>query len=200
MSLPLRRGSRLFGKLETFMADITLAEMNGRVWLVGGEPFLDDLLANTLPAHISIEIVPCESQGEVHALWVRHSGEPATPGMPWVIHPGIVDRIRRAVPENAVFFAQWSALLDEDALAAIRSAARWAGEHSDAPVILTEFLDPNGPTPVAELSRLRALLIEEKLVEFGVERARIGRARRDVGEMPGMPQESQRVDIVVQVD
>jgi hypothetical protein len=180
------------------MADITLAELNGCAWLVGGEPFLDDLLANTLPAHISIEIVPCESQEEVHALWVRHNGEPTTPGMPWAIHPKILERIQRVVPESAVFFAQWSALLDEDALAAIRSAARRAADHQDAPVVLTEFLDPAGPTPIAELSRLRALVIEEKLVELGVERARIGRARRDVAEMPSMPQESQRVDIVVQ--
>ncbi len=42
------------------MADITLAEYNGRVWLVGGEVYIDDLLANTLTPNVSIELVRCE--------------------------------------------------------------------------------------------------------------------------------------------
>ena len=60
------------------MADITLAEFNGRVWLVGGEVHIDDLLANTLPPDVSIEMVRCESQSEVHSLWVQNCGEPAS--------------------------------------------------------------------------------------------------------------------------
>ena len=64
------------------MADITLAELNGRVWLVGGEPYIDDLLANTLAPEISIELVPCESKSEVHALWVQHCGQPDDTGRP----------------------------------------------------------------------------------------------------------------------
>lgn len=179
------------------MADITLAEFNGRVWLVGGENYIDDLLANTLPAHVSIEIVQCASQPELHKLWVQHCGEPTAQGMPWLIHPNIAARIRRSSPDYAVFFAQWSALLDQDALAVIREAANWAAENQAAPVLLAEYLDPDGPQAMADLARLRAQLIEDKLVEFGVDRARIGRLRRNVADVAGMSQESQRVDIVV---
>ena len=56
------------------MADITLAEFHGRVWLVGGEPYIDDLLANTLAADVSIEIIPCEQKSQVNALWEQHCG------------------------------------------------------------------------------------------------------------------------------
>lgn len=179
------------------MADITLAEFNGRVWLVGGEDYIDDLLANTLAANVSIEMVRCESQSDLRALWVQHCGEPETGGQPWMIHPNIAARIRRSSPDYAVFFAQWSALLDADALAVIREAANWAAANPAAPVQLAEFLDPAGPQAMADLSRLRAQLIEDKLIELGVERARVGRLRRDVAEVPGMTQESQRIDIVV---
>jgi hypothetical protein len=179
------------------MADITLAEYNGRVWLVSGEVHIDDLLANTLTPNVSIELVRCESQSDVHDLWVQNCGEPTTGGMPWLIHPNIADRIRRSSPDYAVFFAQWSAMLDPDALAVIQAAAVWSLEHPETPVILAEYLDPDGPQAMADLSRLRAQLIEDKLAESGVERAKMSRVRRNVSEIPGMAQESQRVDIVV---
>ncbi len=182
------------------MADITLAEFNGSVWLVGGENFFDDLLANTLPADISIELVQCESQTDVDDLWTQHCGMHNEGRMPWVINPQIVQRIRGRSPDYAVFFAQWSAFLDQDALAVVRAAASWAAENAAMPVRLAEYLDPAGPQAMADLSRLRAQLIEDKLVEAGVERARIGRLRRDIAEIVGMPQESQRIDIVVRAD
>lgn len=183
------------------MADITLAEFNGRVWLVGGEGYLQDLLANTLAKEVSIELVQCERQSDVHELWVQNCGEPeaGTDGMPWQIHPNIVARIRRRSPDYAVYFAQWSALLDPEALTVINAAALWARENPAVPVMLAEYVDPAGPPAIADLSRLRAQLIEEKLVESGIVRDRITRAQRPVAEVPGMAQESQRVDIVVQV-
>jgi hypothetical protein len=184
------------------MADITLAEFNGRVWLVSGEKHLQDLLANTLPQDISIELVQCEHSSEVHDLWVQNCGEPAprTDGMPWQIHPNIVERIRRRSPDYAVFFTQWSAMLDQDALIVIAAAASRAREHLDAPVVLAEYLDPEGPQSIVDLSRLRAQLIEERLAERGVERGRIERIRRQVSDIPGMSQESQRVDIIVRAE
>jgi outer membrane protein OmpA-like peptidoglycan-associated protein len=183
------------------MADITLAELNGRVWLVGGEGYLQDLLANTLGNDVSIELVQCERQSEVRELWVQNCGEPAdgTDGMPWQIHPNIVARIRRRSPDYAVYFAQWSVLLDAEALAVINAAALWARENSEVPVTLAEYLDPSGPSAIADLSRLRAQLIEDKLAESGIARERIVRERRDVADVPGMAQESQRVDIIVRV-
>jgi hypothetical protein len=179
------------------MADITLAEFNGRVWLVGGEVHIDDLLANTLTPDVSIEMVRCESQSGVRDLWVQHCGEPTTGSMPWIIHPNIAERIRRSSPDYAVYFAQWSAMLDPDALAVIRAAADWCIQHPEVPVVLAEYLDPDGPQAMVDLSRLRAQLIEDKLAESGIERGQMSRLRRTVGEVPGMAQESQRVDIIV---
>jgi hypothetical protein len=181
------------------MADITLAEFNGRVWLVSGEGHLQDLLANTLSPDISIELVQCEHSSAVHQMWVQNCGEPPprTDGMPWQIHPNIVERIRRRSPDYAVFFSQWSAMLDQDALIVINAAAARANENPDMPVVLAEYLDPEGPQSIVDLSRLRAQLIEDRLAESGVTRQRIERIRRSVGDVPGMSQESQRVDIVV---
>jgi outer membrane protein OmpA-like peptidoglycan-associated protein len=179
------------------MADITLAEFNGRVWLVSGEAHLNDLLANTLAKEVSVELVACEHKTDVHDLWVQHCGKKDFVGEPWMIHPAIVARIRRSAPEYAVFFGQWSAMLDAAALAVIASAAAWAMENPEAPVQVTEYLDPQGPQAMADLARLRAGLIEDKLAEGGVTRTRIERVRRAVDEVPGMTQESQRVDIVV---
>jgi hypothetical protein len=181
------------------MADITLAEFHGRVWLVGGEPLIDDLLANTLPKDVSIELVPCETKAHVHALWVQHCGEPSGGAEPWMIHPAIVARIRRNSATNSVFFAEWSAKLDQDAHTVIASVAAWAQENPQAPLKLVEFLDPEGPAAIVDLSRLRAQLVEDRLVESGVDRARIGRMRRPIGDVAGMAQESQRIDIAVQV-
>lgn len=179
------------------MADITLAEAGGAVWLVGGEPFIDDLLANTLAADVSIEFIACEHKREVHALWVQHCGPQPTGGDPWLIHPAIVARIRRTQPGYSVFFAEWSARIDSAAEAVIASAAAWAAENPQSELALTEFLDPDGPAEIADLSRLRAQLIEAALVRRGIAAARIGRDRRGVGDVAGMAQESQRIDIVV---
>jgi len=183
------------------MADITLAECEGNIWVVGGEQHIDDLLANTLPRHVTIEFLPCDSKSDVLALWVQNCG-PLPEGIvgdPWVIHPGIVERIRRASPDYAVFFGQWSALLDDDALSVIHSAAASAVEHPEAPLFLAEYLDPAGPPAIADLQRLRMNLIEERLVGQGVERTRLQRLTRSVADVPGMGQESQRVEIIVRI-
>jgi hypothetical protein len=212
------------------MADILLAECGDGVWLVGGEAHLDDLLANTLPPDVGIGLVACERPADVRALWERHGGD-AAGGMPWLVHPAIVARVKRTLqdaapktvtprtvtpgtvtpgtvtPETVVRFSPWSALLDEAALAAIAmAAARMTNEviggvtngiTGGAGITLVEYLDPAGPPAIAALSGLRLQLIEDQLAGHGVPRDRIGRDRRDVGEMPGLGQESQRVDILV---
>jgi hypothetical protein len=180
------------------MADILLAECGDGVWLVGGEAHLDDLLANTLPPEVSIELVACDRPADVRALWEQHGGDPAG-GMPWLVHPAIVARVkgtlRGASPDHAVRFSPWSALLDDDAQAVIAAAA--AQVTGEATVTLVEYLDPAGPPAIAALSGLRLQLIADQLAGLGVPRERIGRDRRAVGEVPGMAQESQRVDILV---
>jgi len=180
------------------MADITLAEYNGQAWLVGGEAHLQDLLANTLPAEISTELVQCERLEDVRSLWAQLCGPQPLNTMPWQIHPAVVARVRRTSPDFAVYFAQWSAMLDNDALGVINAAALQANQNPGAPVIVAEYLDPEGPQAIADLSRLRAQLIEDKLAGSGVDRGRITREKRKVSAVPGMAQESQRVDIVVQ--
>jgi outer membrane protein OmpA-like peptidoglycan-associated protein len=182
------------------MADITLAEFNGNAWLVGGETYLDDLLANTLSQDVSIELVACERKSDVMDLWVQHCGKPDFIGDPWIIHPGIVARIRRRSPDYPVFFTQWSAMLDGDALTVIASALAWANDNPAAPVLLAEYLDPAGPKAVADLSRLRAQLVEDRLTEGGLDPARITRETRALSDAQATGQESQRVDIVIRVE
>jgi hypothetical protein len=183
------------------MADITLAECDGNTWVVGGEQHIDDLLANTLPRHVTIELLACDSKSDVIALWIQNCGPPPDGiiGDPWVIHPGIVNRIRRASPDYAVFFGQWSAMLDDDALSVIHGAALSAVQHPDASLFLAEYLDPAGPPAIADLQRLRMNLIEDRLVGQGVERSRLQRITRAVADVPGMGQESQRVEIIVRI-
>jgi hypothetical protein len=181
------------------MADITLAEYNGRVWLVGGEPFIDDLLANTLAPEISIELVPCEHKSEVKRLWVQHCGPQEGFGDPWLIHPAIVDRIRRTTTEYSVFFAEWSAAIDADGHTVIASVGAWWHNNQTMMIDLVEFLDPAGPKSIVDLSRLRAQLVEEALVKAGVPAGQIGRATRLPGAVAGLAQESQRIEIVLRV-
>ena len=182
------------------MADILLAEFEGRVWLVSGEVHLDDLLANTLSPDVSVELVACESVAAVRDQWARHGGDPSA-GMPWLVHPNVVARVmgvtRGASPDHAVMFGPWSVLLDQAALAVIEAAAAQANRQPEATITLAEYLDPAGPQAIADLSRLRAQLIEDQLAANGVPRERISRVRRAVGEVPGMAQESQRVDILL---
>jgi hypothetical protein len=182
------------------MVDITIAEFNGSAWLVGGEAHIDDLLANTLAEDITIEFVPCDSIAAVRSLWIQNCGvreEPGTASQPWMIHPAIANRTRRLLPDHAIFFAQWSVLLDQDALAVIRAAAVVAIQNPDQAVQIAEFLDPDTPRAIKDLSRLRSTLVEDALVEQGVLAERIQRIVRSTSDVPGMAKESQRVDIIV---
>ena len=179
------------------MADIVLAECRGQAWLVSGEQYIDHLLANTLPPDISIELVACESKSEVDALWAQHCGPPAPYSAPWLIHPGVINRVRRKDAHHGVFFAQWSAMLDDDAKTVIRSAAAWAMENPERGVALVRYYKPDAPPVIIDLANLRATLIEGELVTLGVDAGRMSRETRDIATVPGMTEESQRVDVSV---
>jgi hypothetical protein len=179
------------------MADITLAEFNGSVWLVGGEDYVDDLLANTLPADVSIELVACERKVDVHNMWVRLSGAREFAGDPWIIHPAIVQRIRGAAPDFAVMFAAWSVMPDDDGMRVIRAAAAWARDNPEAPVVLTEYLDAAGAGAMAEMSGLRLRMIEDALENAALPRERIVRVRRDAADVPALAPGAGRVDIIM---
>lgn len=179
------------------MADVTLAEYNDNVWLVGGEPHIDDLLANTLPAHITIEVLTCETKSQVHDLWVQLCGEPPFPGDPWLIHPAIVNRIRRADSGYAIYFGQWSAQLDTQAESLIVAAARHA-HGGTGKVTLTEFIDEGSPPFAADLARVRLGMIEQILLREGVAQSRLEHARRDLAAAQAVGQDAQRVDILIE--
>jgi hypothetical protein len=179
------------------MADIVLAEFGGQAWLVGGEEYIDDLLANTLPQHITIELVACESKSDINLLWAQHSTAATEFDVPWLIHPAIVARERRRSAQHNVFFAQWSALIDDDARAVIRSAAGWAGQNAGSTVVLTRYVGAASAPGIAELANLRARLIEAELVRLGVAGERIEHETRDVASVPGMLEESQQINIAV---
>jgi hypothetical protein len=179
------------------MTDITLAEINDQAFLVRGIDWIDDLLAGTLPPQISIEIVQCESFVEMREIWTASGERSPDMSMPWMIHPGIVARIRGEQPDQSVMFAQWSVMLDDAAQELIRGVAARVVADDTTRVVLTEFVDPEGPASIADLSRLRMQLIQEKMVELGVARSRVGRSQRNVSEVPGMQQESRRVDVEI---
>src|SRR5271155_5646864 len=145
------------------MADITLAEFGGNVWLVGGEVHIDDFLANTLSPDVTIELIPCETKSQVHALWEQHCGPPQFQGDPWLIHPAIVNRIRRSAAGYSVYFAQWSAQLDDQAMSVIQAAAR-AVQGSSTKLVLTEYVDNTAPAFAADLAKVRLGLIEQVLL------------------------------------
>ena len=178
------------------MADITLAECGGQVWLVGGVEYMSDLLTNALPPNISTEIVQCESAQDVMRLWEQNNPD-GDGSSAWQIHPAIVSRIKRASPDFAVYFTQWSALLDADALAVVNAAAAQARTLAEAPLLIATYLPPAPARNLTSLARLRAQMIEDALIEAGIDAARFLRETRETGSVPGMGDESQRVDVVV---
>jgi hypothetical protein len=181
-------------------ADIVLAEHRGQVWLVSGEQYIDDLLANTLPIDVSIEFVACESHSEIDELWERSFAPSSVSRTPWMIHPAIVDRIRCASTGHCVIFGQWSALLDDHARVAIEAAAEFSARTGDANVTLISYVAPDGPPLAADLAALRSGLIEVELTRLGIARSRIARASRAPSDGPGNGSEAQRIDIIIGTD
>jgi hypothetical protein len=179
------------------MADIVLAEHQGRAWLVSGEPYIDELLANTLPSDISIEFVACVSHADVISLWVQNCGDQTASRQPWLINPLIIDRIRRSAPGHSVFFGQWAAMLDEDAHSVIRAAADRAQQYPGASVTLACYIDPDGPQMISDLANLRRSVIEAELAALGIARSRMIRARMDKTDVSGVGPETGRIDIII---
>ncbi len=184
------------------MADIdpsivVLAEYQGQGWLVGGVAHIDDLLANTLPPNVSIEIVQCESDSEIYRLWEEYCGEPVPGTMPWAIHPGIMRRIRRVTEGDYIQFAPWSALLDNDALAVIRNFATMALNDAAAQVVLTFHIAADAPRGTADMAALRCGLIENELSAGGVALNRIRRIAGDPASVVAGSAENQRIGLAL---
>ncbi len=156
------------------MADIILAEHQGQFWLVSGEGYIDDLLANALANDVTIEFVACESQSDVTDLW-RAGGDPDTSSdQPWLIHPAIAARIRGALGDLSVVFTPWSAMLDDAARAVLVSAVARAG--ATMHVVLTRRPDADEAAAAGDLAKLRLHLIEAHLATLGLPADRVLRA------------------------
>jgi len=177
------------------MADITLAEYQGRCWLVAGDEHIDGLLGNMLDPEITIEIVPCASKADVIMLWTATCAGRDFVGEPWMIHPGVVNRVKGVQQDRVVRFAEWSAALDDEAKSTIAAAAAWARDNISGRLELIEFVAPDAGRSVGDLQRLRCNLIEDALVRDGVASARIGRQTVAPAE-PGPPgTDGRRIDI-----
>ncbi|HET6610196.1 MAG TPA: hypothetical protein VFG62_26260 [Rhodopila sp.] len=162
------------------MADIVLAQIGSRTWLVEGEELLDSLLGNMLPDDVTIEFITCESESEVRDRWYASVKDPAEAGPPWMIHPAIVDRTKRMVGLGGVFgvlFAPWSAARDSSADAAIVAAADTAMADEQARVVVASYVPEDAPAFAGDLANIRAGMIEGELVARGVDKARIQRDR-----------------------
>jgi hypothetical protein len=155
------------------MADVTLAEFDDQVWLVAGENFIDELLANMMPPGTTIEFVSCASRAEVWALWAENSLEPVDGVDPWIIHPGIVRRIKGSVAEPRVQFAPWSAQLSEEAKDTIGNAANWLAANPAGRITLRQFLPASPPGGLADIQRVRAMLVIGALTGAGSDAGRL---------------------------
>ncbi len=100
----------------------------------------------------------------------------------------------RALP---IFFEAWSAFLEEPARAALVEVATYIKANPRVPVLVVGYSDPRGSAEANMiLSRLRARVVADTLIENGVSRNRIRIIYR--GATPGFESlESRRVEVRV---
>lgn len=183
------------------MADIVLAQIGSRTWMVDGETFLDDLLVNDLPGDVTIEFITCESESEVQEMWAANVENPGEAGPAWLIHPAIVERTKRMVGVGGAFgvvFAPWSAARDASADATIVAAADAAVADEIARVIITSYVPEDAPAFAGDLANIRAGMVETELLGRGVDKDRIQRDRAAaIGDQAG---KADLIDILVTKD
>ncbi len=117
------------------------------------------------------------------------AGPPATPPVP---APGTDVPSDRAF---VVFFEAWSAAIQEPAMEGLTRVAQIAREHPRQNVLVIGYTDPRGSGEANRLlSRLRAQIVRDTLVEKGVPPQRIRIISR--GPTPGFESvESRRVEV-----
>ena len=175
------------------MADVTLAEVGGIAWLVAGDEHIDGILANMLPPTATIEVIAFPSRADAWAFWQEKSPDAAAAGgMPWVINPAIMRRIKGSLGDQCIRFTPWSAMLTEEARALIATTAEWLASKPDARVTLRQFGPAEPPAGLADLQRLRGQLVSAALTGAGGDAARLDAetAASDV------PEDSERLDLV----
>ncbi len=166
------------------MADIVLAQVGMRTWMVGGEPFLDQLLGNMLPDDVTIEFITCQSESEVNALWYANVEDADESGPPWLIHPAIVARTQRMIAQAvaaaggvfAVPFAAWSAARDGSADETIAMAVEMAQADASLGVVVTSYVAADAPAFASDLAKIRMGMVEAELTSRGVDKTRVSMA------------------------
>lgn len=118
---------------------------------------------------------------------------PAPAPAPAAAAPAPVDP-SRALP---IFFEPWSAYLEEPAQVALREAAERIKANPRVPVLVVGYADPRGSREANMiLSRLRARIVADALIENGVPNRRLRIIYR--GPTPGFESlESRRVEVRV---
>ena len=98
----------------------------------------------------------------------------------------------RALP---IFFEEWSALLEEPAKLALREAAERMKANPRQPILVVGYAGPRGTSEATMiLSRLRARVVADALIQNGVPAARVRVLYR--GATPGFESlESRRVEV-----
>jgi OOP family OmpA-OmpF porin len=97
-----------------------------------------------------------------------------------------------------VFFQEWSAAIDPQAVNAINGAAQWAKDHPAAVVTVIGYADPTGSAAANEyMSRVRAQVVADQLVTDGVDRTRIVLGARGATDFTQTSQESRRTEIAI---
>ncbi len=175
------------------MADVTLAEVGGQAWLVKGDEHVDGLLANNLPPTVSVEFVACATRADAWAIWHATSPEAEQGGMPWMIHPEVVRRIKGAFGgASCIRFTPWSAMLTDDAREAITAAAALLAADGTARLTLRQFRPAEPPPGLLDLQRLRGQLVIAALAAAGADTARLD---TDTGPTD-TPEDCERLDLV----
>ncbi len=109
-------------------------------------------------------------------------------------------RAADAVPTQkvVVYFQEWSAAMDDSALASIAKAASYAKAHPGLPIHVAGFADPTGSKQANILmSELRAQVVVDQLVTDGVAPHSIGQIGHGSVQFALTSQESRRVEISV---
>jgi len=95
-----------------------------------------------------------------------------------------------------VFFASSSIELDDPAMGVVEAVADRAKADPKARVMVLGYADPAGtPQANAAISRARAQVVYDRLVQEGLPRERVMRAARGPIDFTVSPQESRRVEV-----
>lgn len=154
---------------EGALAELVLAECHGQVWLVNGDNHIDDVLNGRLPEGVSIEYITLPDRAAVIDMWMRLSPEADEGGMPWMINPALLGRLRGAFNPGvrSVGFAAWSVLLDGAATATLTDAATWLAADGSRRLRLRQFALEAAEPGKADLQRLRGQLVLGALTRAG---------------------------------